>query len=71
MQIYSASVKVVKKPGLGTSQTRPVFGEQDKIEGKVSLDPTCSHNGRLTISVRVLLPSLLFRADRGSAGRGL
>ncbi|KAG6377543.1 Vps16, C-terminal region-domain-containing protein [Boletus reticuloceps] len=51
MRIYSPSVKVVKTPGLATSQFRPVFGEEDKVEGKVMLDPSCSQNGRLTISL--------------------
>ncbi|KAF8556046.1 hypothetical protein OG21DRAFT_1507002 [Imleria badia] len=51
MQIYSPSVKVVNQHGLATSQPRPVFGDQDKIEGKVTLDPSCSQNGRLTISL--------------------
>lgn len=51
MQIYSPSIKVVQQSGLEGSQPRPVFGERDKIEGKVMLDPSCSQNGRLTITV--------------------
>lgn len=51
MQIYSPSVKVVNLPGLEASQSRPVFCDEDKIEGKIVLDPSCSQNGRLTISV--------------------
>ncbi|KAG8216769.1 hypothetical protein J3R82DRAFT_7013 [Butyriboletus roseoflavus] len=50
MQIYSPSVKVVKLPALEISQPRPVFCDQDKIEGKIMLDPSF-RNGRLTISL--------------------
>lgn len=51
MQIYSPSVQMVKLPGLEASQSRPVFCGEDKVEGKIVLDPSCSQNGRLTISV--------------------
>lgn len=65
MQIYSPSVKVVKLPGLEISQPRPVFCDQDKIEGKIMLDPSFQ-NGRLTISVRFSLPlSLLSQLIAG------
>jgi hypothetical protein len=69
MQIYSPSVKVVKQPGLAASQSIPMFGDQDKIEGKVILDSSYSQNGRLTISVCFPFPSFLLLADRGPAGR--
>ncbi|KAG9313539.1 hypothetical protein JVU11DRAFT_5866 [Chiua virens] len=51
MQIYSPSVQVVKHSGLAILQSCPVFGDQDKIQGKVMLDSSCSQNGRLTITL--------------------
>lgn len=71
MQIYSPSVKMVKRPGLETLQPQPVFCDEDKIEGRIMLDPSCSENGRLTISVCFPLHSFLFSADKWSAGRSL
>ncbi|KIJ59377.1 hypothetical protein HYDPIDRAFT_162488 [Hydnomerulius pinastri MD-312] len=51
MQVYSPSVKMVKQPGTENTVSRPVFGDHDKVEGKVMLDPSCSQSGRLTISI--------------------
>lgn len=42
---------MVKQVGLGGMISCPVFGDHDKVEGKVILDPNCSQNGRLTISI--------------------
>lgn len=64
MQIYSPSVKVVKHAGVGASRSYPVFSDQEKIEGRVMLDPSCSQAGRLTISVRFRAFSSLLSADR-------
>ncbi|KAF9239871.1 hypothetical protein BU15DRAFT_74404 [Melanogaster broomeanus] len=51
MQVYSPSVKMVKQPGTEIMVSRPVFGDHGRVEGKVMLDPSCSQNGRLTISI--------------------
>ncbi|KAH7886830.1 hypothetical protein F5I97DRAFT_2018745 [Phlebopus sp. FC_14] len=50
MRIYSPSIKMVNQSGEGTATSRPVFSEHDRVEGRVILDPSCSQNGRLTIS---------------------
>jgi len=52
MQLYSPSVKMVKQSVLDGMISCPVFGDHDKVEGKIMLDPTCSQSGRLVISVR-------------------
>jgi hypothetical protein len=52
MQLYSPSVKMVKQSVLDGMISYPVFGDHDKVEGKIMLDPTCSQSGRLVISVR-------------------
>ncbi|KAF8843916.1 hypothetical protein BDN67DRAFT_88951 [Paxillus ammoniavirescens] len=51
MQINSPSVKMVQQPGTENIVSRPVFGDYDRVEGRVMLDPTCSQNGLLTISI--------------------
>ncbi|KAG1861282.1 hypothetical protein F4604DRAFT_1788298 [Suillus subluteus] len=51
MQLYSPSIKAVKQVGLGGIVSCPVFGDHDKVEGKVILDLNCSQNGRLNISI--------------------
>lgn len=51
MQLYSPSIKMVKQVGLGGMISCPVFGDHDRVEGRVILDPTCSQNGRLNISI--------------------
>lgn len=54
MQLYSSSIKMVKQIGLGGMISCPVFGDHDRVEGKVILDPNCSQNGRLNISVSLM-----------------
>ncbi|KAG1847636.1 hypothetical protein DFJ58DRAFT_478905 [Suillus subalutaceus] len=49
MQLYSPSIKTVKQVGLGGMVSCPVFGDHDKVEGKVILN--CLQNGRLNISI--------------------
>ncbi|KAG1748285.1 uncharacterized protein EDB91DRAFT_1113106 [Suillus paluster] len=51
MQIYSPSIKMVKQVGLDGTISCPVFGDHNRVEGKVILDSNCSQNGRLTISI--------------------
>ncbi|KAH7906990.1 hypothetical protein BJ138DRAFT_1104681 [Hygrophoropsis aurantiaca] len=51
MHIYSPSVKMVRQPGTDSLVSRPVFGDHNRVEGKVMLDPSCGQNGRLTISI--------------------
>ncbi|KAJ8589349.1 hypothetical protein M405DRAFT_852180 [Rhizopogon salebrosus TDB-379] len=51
MQLYSPSVKMVKQPMLDGMISCPVFGDHDRVEGKITLDPSCSQSGRLTISI--------------------
>ena len=50
VQIYSPSVKVRQGNGVGGSLL-PVFSDNDKIEGKVTLDQSCHHSGILSITV--------------------
>lgn len=57
--IYSPSVMDATIPG---QKAIPVFGDNDQVGGKVILDPTCSHSGRLSVSVR-LLPNLFHRSN--------
>jgi hypothetical protein len=64
MQINSPSVKMVQQPGTENIVSRPVFGDYDRVEGRVMLDPTCSQNGRLTISVSLPSSSLHSPAER-------
>ncbi|KAF8903298.1 hypothetical protein CPB84DRAFT_1774459 [Gymnopilus junonius] len=47
LQLYSPSLKV-HQDGTGPIA---VFGDHDQVTGKVSLDPTCYHTGRLTIAI--------------------
>ncbi|KAF9219506.1 hypothetical protein BS17DRAFT_789147 [Gyrodon lividus] len=51
MQIYSPSVRMVKQPGTENIVSCPMFGNHDKVEGRVMLDPSCAQNGRLIISI--------------------
>lgn len=51
MQVLSPSVKMVPQPGAEGLVSRPVFHDHDRVEGKVLLDPSCSQNGRLSISI--------------------
>lgn len=51
VQLYSSSIKTVKQVGLDGMISCPVFGDHDKVEGKVIIGPNCSQNGRLNISV--------------------
>ncbi|KAG1850336.1 hypothetical protein DFJ58DRAFT_662081, partial [Suillus subalutaceus] len=54
MQLYSPSIEKVKQVGLGGMVSCPVFGDNDKVEGKVILDLNCLQNGRLNISVSLM-----------------
>ena len=54
VQIYSPSVKVRQGNGVGGSLV-PVFSDNDKIEGKITLDQSCHHSGTLSISVWLAL----------------
>ena len=47
LQLYSPSLKV-SQDGQGPMA---VFGDHDQVSGKVSLDTSCHHTGRLSISV--------------------
>ncbi|KAI0792482.1 hypothetical protein C8Q75DRAFT_804856 [Abortiporus biennis] len=50
--IYSPSVRNHERREYGVSRTIPVFGDRDKIEGVVHLDPRLSTTpGRLTVSM--------------------
>jgi hypothetical protein len=51
LQLYSPSVKLHQEH---TDDRGPlaVFGDHDQVGGKVILDPSCYHTGRLSISVR-------------------
>ncbi|OAX42422.1 hypothetical protein K503DRAFT_683373 [Rhizopogon vinicolor AM-OR11-026] len=51
MQLYSSSIKMVKQSMLDDMISYPVFGDHDRVEGKIMLDPTCSQSGRLTVSI--------------------
>lgn len=50
MQIYSPSLQPSDQPR-DNFGTLAVFSEHDQISGRVVLDPSCSHSGRLSISV--------------------
>lgn len=52
MQLYSPSLKV-REDGRGGPIA--VFSAHDQVRGKVSLDASCYHSGRLTIAVRFFL----------------
>ncbi|KAK7034491.1 hypothetical protein VNI00_012338 [Paramarasmius palmivorus] len=49
VRIHSPSVKVVGSHGHRVMT--PVFGDGDKVGGTVTLDPSCTHSGRLSISI--------------------
>lgn len=55
VQIYSNSVKTVQQEGHEGTKPLPVFGDHDQISGKVILDPSCSHSGRLSIDVSSII----------------
>ncbi|KAG1776380.1 hypothetical protein EV702DRAFT_1229883 [Suillus placidus] len=63
MQLYSPSIKMVKRVGLGGMISCPVFGDNDKVEGKVILDPNCSQNGRLNISIEGVFEYISVKED--------
>lgn len=50
LHIYSPSVKVQKANRIGGNVV-PVFTENDGVEGKVILDPSCHHSGVVSITV--------------------
>lgn len=50
VQIYSPSVRVHQGNWVGGSFV-PVFSDNDKIEGKVTLDRSCHHSGTLSVTV--------------------
>ncbi len=54
LQLYSPSLKVYSENGRGPMA---VFSHHDQVGGKVTLDPSCGHTGRLAISVRLLFSS--------------
>ncbi|KAH7923436.1 hypothetical protein BV22DRAFT_1106086 [Leucogyrophana mollusca] len=51
MHIYSPLVRMVRQLGTESIVSRPVFGDHNRVEGKVMLDPSCGPNGRLSISI--------------------
>jgi hypothetical protein len=63
MQIYSPSIKTVKQAGLGGMISCPVFGDHDKVEGKIILDHSCSQNGRLNISIEGVFEYVSVKED--------
>ncbi|KAG2156840.1 uncharacterized protein EDB93DRAFT_870791 [Suillus bovinus] len=63
MQLYSSSIKMVKQAGLDGMISCPVFGYHDKVEGKVFLDPNCSQNGRLNISIEGVFEFVSVKED--------
>ncbi|KAG1823613.1 uncharacterized protein BJ212DRAFT_1325526 [Suillus subaureus] len=63
MQLYSPSIKTVKQAGLGGMISCPVFGDHDKVEGKVILGPDCSQNGRLNISIEGVFEYVSVKED--------
>ncbi|KAF8966571.1 hypothetical protein BDZ97DRAFT_1657490 [Flammula alnicola] len=48
LQLYSPSLKVYSEDGHGPMA---VFSDHDQVGGKVSLDSSCYHSGRLSISI--------------------
>ncbi|KAF9482332.1 hypothetical protein BDN70DRAFT_801784 [Pholiota conissans] len=48
LQLYSPSLKVYSEDAHGPMA---VFGEHDQVGGRVTLDPSCGHTGRLSISI--------------------
>ena len=60
MRIQSATSRVIKHRNM--KQSIPVFGEQDRVGGYVTLSPDCSPSGRLVITVSPqghLLPAFM------------
>ncbi|KAF8887600.1 hypothetical protein BD779DRAFT_1672726 [Infundibulicybe gibba] len=51
LQIYSSSIKVMEQERRLNRGPLAVFGEQDRVSGRVILDPSCSPTGRLSISI--------------------
>ena len=56
LQLHSPSVKHSREPS-GSKVLLAVFGERDKVKGKVTLSRNCYHTGRLSVSVRPARPS--------------
>jgi hypothetical protein len=52
IKIYSPSIKLIPYPQLNIKRSLPVFGDDDHVGGVVTLNPNCSHSGRLIVSVR-------------------
>lgn len=52
IQIYSQSVQVPAEKR-GSWAPLPVFSDSDQVSGRIILDSSCSHSGRLSVSVRV------------------
>ncbi|KAG2056053.1 hypothetical protein BDR06DRAFT_953499 [Suillus hirtellus] len=63
MQLYSPSIKTVKQVGLDGMISCPVFGDHDKVEGKVIIGPNCSQNGRLNISIEGVFEYVSVKED--------
>ncbi|KAK2461285.1 hypothetical protein APHAL10511_006812 [Amanita phalloides] len=64
LQIYSPSVKVQQGNLVGESLV-PVFSETDRIEGKLTLDPSCHHSGVLFVTIE---GSLHYRLGKDGVG---
>ncbi|KAG2353512.1 hypothetical protein BDR07DRAFT_1433068 [Suillus spraguei] len=65
MQLNSPSIKMVKQAGLGGMISCPVYADHDKVEGKIILDPSCSQNGRLNISIEGVFEYVLCQGGYG------
>ncbi|KAF8637909.1 hypothetical protein AX17_002532 [Amanita inopinata Kibby_2008] len=50
LQVYSPSVKMQQASHANRGRV-PLFGDNDTIEGKVVLDPSCHHSGIVSITV--------------------
>ncbi|KIP07307.1 hypothetical protein PHLGIDRAFT_19214 [Phlebiopsis gigantea 11061_1 CR5-6] len=74
IQVHSSTVRSSHKHTYEPSKTLPVFGDHDKVEGAVLLDPQLSVTpGRLLVTFEgafvYLSPDVLEDADETSAGR--
>ncbi|KAG1791962.1 uncharacterized protein BJ212DRAFT_869771 [Suillus subaureus] len=63
MQLYSPSVKVANQVGVGGMISGSVFGDHDKVEGKVIRHPNCSQNGPLNISIEGVFEYVSVKED--------